>query len=283
MKEIVILGSTGSIGKQTLDVVRSYPDRFSVKGLACGSRIDVLLEQIIEFRPDAIYVEDEGNSEIVKDRLLEFSKKFASEGDRPANHFTDKKELDNLQIYHGEKGLTDIASLSCDVTVNALVGINGLKPTIAAINRGNDIIQSRPAVRGGELPPGAHYETTLTGISSAIFCLLISFQVQLLRDKLQGQSLQNTPRDKQAQPPSFLPRHTQKAPLQAAGRWPADPPGAVRERDKTGLYRIPQNANAYVLFHLRDVSIRRSKSVPRHTFPAHRAAIPRTRLLDPTL
>ena len=47
-------------------------------------------------------------SEIVKDRLLEFSKKFASEGDRPANHFTDKKELDNLQIYHGEKGLTDI-------------------------------------------------------------------------------------------------------------------------------------------------------------------------------
>ena len=108
-------------------------------------------------------------------------------------------------------------------------------PAVAAI-------QSGPAVRGGKLPPGTHYETTLTGISSAIFCLLISFQVQLLRDKLQGQSLQNTPRDKQAQSPSFLPRHTQKAPLQAAGKWPADPPGAVRERDKTGLYRIPQNA-----------------------------------------
>ena len=153
MKEIVILGSTGSIGKQTLDVVRSHPDKFSVKGLACGSRIDVLLEQIIEFRPDAIYVEDEGNSEIVKDRLLEFSKKFASEGDRPANHFTDKKELDNLQIYHGEKGLTDIASLSCDVTVNALVGINGLKPTIAAINRGNDIAlaNKETLVAGGEI------------------------------------------------------------------------------------------------------------------------------------
>ena len=73
--------------------------------------------------------------------------------DLPANHFTDKKELDNLQIYHGEKGLTDIASLSCDVTVNALVGINGLKPTIAAINRGNDIAlaNKETLVAGGEI------------------------------------------------------------------------------------------------------------------------------------
>ncbi len=58
MKEIIILGSTGSIGKQTLDIVKNYPDKFCVVGMSCNSNVSLFNEQIAQFKPKYVYVND---------------------------------------------------------------------------------------------------------------------------------------------------------------------------------------------------------------------------------
>lgn len=117
LKNIAILGSTGSIGRNTLEVVRSAPDRFRAGYLTTNKNIDLLLKQIAEFRPKAVAVLDEGGASTVRSQVG-----------------------DSVEVLCGEQGLEQIVTRDdVDIVVSALVGFAGLKPTMAAIRRGKTI------------------------------------------------------------------------------------------------------------------------------------------------
>lgn len=128
MKSVVILGSTGSIGTQTLDVIAAYPEKFEVKALVCSKNISLLKEQIDRFHPEAVAVEDE----------------------EKAAHL--RKQV-KIPVLSGRDGVMQIAATKADITLNALVGIGGLEPTLAAIAAGNDIAlaNKETLVTGGSL------------------------------------------------------------------------------------------------------------------------------------
>jgi 1-deoxy-D-xylulose-5-phosphate reductoisomerase len=120
MKGISILGSTGSIGAQTLDVVRRHPDRFRVVGLAAGANVDLLLEQIREFRPRVVALADERSAMEVKQRLTNY------EG--------------SLWLDHSGPGIERVATADyAELVVSALPGSAGLQPTFAAVQGGRDV------------------------------------------------------------------------------------------------------------------------------------------------
>ena len=125
MKEIIILGSTGSIGRQTLDIVRDYPDMFCVVGMSCNCNIELFNKQIAEFKPKYVYVND----------------KFARE----------KCELCGAVMLTSSEELASIEE--GQIVVTAMVGISGLMPTIAAIKAGKDIALSNKEtlVAGGDI------------------------------------------------------------------------------------------------------------------------------------
>ena len=115
MKHLSILGSTGSIGTQTLDIVRQFPDEFKVVGLTANRNSDLLLKQIKEFKPKAVAIMDKSKA----DGLLNFS---------------------SCQVYSGIEGLNKIAALNeADTVVNALVGSAGIEPTYNAIKSKKNI------------------------------------------------------------------------------------------------------------------------------------------------
>lgn len=117
MKKIAILGSTGSIGTQTLDVVRTNKD-IEVTALAAGSNISLLEEQIREFGPKLAAVWDEKKAAELKSRL---------------------RDLD-VKVVSGMEGLLEIATEpSSEILVTAIVGMIGIRPTIAAMEAGKDI------------------------------------------------------------------------------------------------------------------------------------------------
>lgn len=115
MKKVLILGSTGSIGTQALDIIRENPDKFEVAGLSCRSRVENLIIQMKEFSPHAVCV---GNADDAAKVQAEF----------PA-----------VEVYYGEEGLVEIAKMDCDIVLNSLMGISGLAPTYTAISQGRDI------------------------------------------------------------------------------------------------------------------------------------------------
>ena len=118
MKNIVILGSTGSVGTQTIDVVREYKEDFRILGLSTYKNIDLLQAQIQEFNPKAVCVMLEDKANTLRKRLIG----------------------NNTQIYTGIEGLIRIATIeTADLMVNSLVGTIGIEPTISAINKGIDI------------------------------------------------------------------------------------------------------------------------------------------------
>ena len=118
MKKLSILGSTGSIGKSTLDVVARHPERFSVVGLAEGHDVGTLARQIEEFSPRVVSVRDEAAAK-------ELSRMLGSR--RP-------------EILHGLEGASAVASMSdADAVVSAIVGAAGLVPTMAAVRSGKMI------------------------------------------------------------------------------------------------------------------------------------------------
>lgn len=117
MKKITVLGSTGSIGTQTLEVVRAEPD-IEVAALAAGSNILLLEEQIREFRPQVAAVWSEKNAADLAERV---------------------KDLD-VRIVSGMQGLIEVSVLpQIQILVTAIVGMIGLQPTVAAIEAGKDI------------------------------------------------------------------------------------------------------------------------------------------------
>ncbi|TRT51385.1 MAG: 1-deoxy-D-xylulose-5-phosphate reductoisomerase [Microcystis aeruginosa Ma_QC_C_20070703_M131] len=120
MKKISILGSTGSIGTQTLDIVTDHPDKFQVVGLATGNNIQLLSEQIRQFRPQIVAINNESQLEDLKSLI---------------------SDLDYTPIIlAGKEGVIEVACYGdSESVVTGIVGCAGLLPTIAAITAGKDI------------------------------------------------------------------------------------------------------------------------------------------------
>lgn len=129
MKNMSILGSTGSIGTQALDVARLRG--FRVKALTSNSNIDLLENQIREFKPEFAAVCDEKAARELKIKVADTS----------------------TVILSGQDGVCEAANVDVDKVLNSIVGIAGLKPTLAAIDAGNDIAlaNKETLVAGGEL------------------------------------------------------------------------------------------------------------------------------------
>ena len=117
MKRISLLGSTGSIGVQTLAVVEAFPERLEVVALAAGRNIPKLAEQVRHFRPARVSVADEAGAEELRNRI----------------------GASDVQIGVGEEGLEAVATQPAELVVAGLVGAVGLRPTLAAIRAGRDI------------------------------------------------------------------------------------------------------------------------------------------------
>ena len=134
MRRLSVLGSTGSIGKQTLEVVRKAPADFTVEALTCGSDTDTLFDQIIEFRPKVCSVMDEKKAKELSDRL--------------------KSSGIGIDVLTGNEGNITCATLdSCDTVVGAIVGFAGLVPVYNAVLKGKDIAlaNKETLVAGGDI------------------------------------------------------------------------------------------------------------------------------------
>lgn len=118
MKKIGILGSTGSIGTQTLEIVRKYPDRLQVTALAAGSNVKLLEEQVREFKPKVAVLWEEEAAADLRGRIADLE----------------------TAVYCGMDGLLRMAALpEIEILVTAIVGMIGIRPTIEAIKAHKDI------------------------------------------------------------------------------------------------------------------------------------------------
>ncbi len=128
MKKLVILGSTGSVGETALEVVRRFRDNFSVVFLSCKENISKLENQIIEFNPEAVYIEDEEKAEKLK-------KKFA-----------------RLKVFSGKEE-EEFLNIESDLIFNSISGISGVKPSFSALknNRLMALSNKETIVSGGDL------------------------------------------------------------------------------------------------------------------------------------
>ena len=118
MKRIAILGSTGSIGRSTLSVVESYPERFEVATLAAGNNIELAYEQAVRWQPRVLSVASEQDAEHLRARL------------RSAGH-------PEIEVVHGAAGTVCVASHpEVDFVVSAIVGVAGLEATYEAVRLG---------------------------------------------------------------------------------------------------------------------------------------------------
>ena len=117
MKNVVLLGSAGSIGTSTIKVAQDLPDRIKIVGLATGSRVDDLAEQANAFLPEAVSIQSEDNVNLLRSKLNS-----------------------DIPVYSGDEGLIRLATLpSADIVLIAIVGTAGLQPALAAIEAGKDI------------------------------------------------------------------------------------------------------------------------------------------------
>src|SRR5690242_10864595 len=118
MKRIAILGSTGSIGRSTLSVVESYPERFQIVALAAGSNVDAAFDQAQRWKPRVISMATEADAEIVRSRL-----KTAG--------------LADIEVAYGPAGNVRVATHpEADFVVSAIVGVAGLEATYEAVCAG---------------------------------------------------------------------------------------------------------------------------------------------------
>jgi len=118
MKNIAILGSTGSIGTQTLEVVDAHPDKFTVEILTANNNANLLIEQAKKYKPDTVVIANEEKYTEVKDAL----------------------KNEPIKVFTGSKSIEDVAEFSTiDTVITAMVGYSGLLPTIKAIKAGKHI------------------------------------------------------------------------------------------------------------------------------------------------
>jgi 1-deoxy-D-xylulose-5-phosphate reductoisomerase len=121
MRRIAILGSTGSIGRSTLSVVESYPDRFQIVSFAAGSNLDVVFEQARRWKPSIISVATEADAEVLRSRL-----KIAG--------------LQEVEVVYGTEGTVRVATRpEADFVVSAIVGVAGLEATYEAVRAGKTV------------------------------------------------------------------------------------------------------------------------------------------------
>jgi 1-deoxy-D-xylulose-5-phosphate reductoisomerase len=117
-KRIALLGSTGSIGTQALDIVSRYPDEFIIEVLTAGNNIELLIEQARIFQPDSVVIGNNVHYKTLKESL---------------------KDLP-IKVYAGKDAIVQVVTGdNIDLVLAAMVGYSGLKPTVAAINAGKDI------------------------------------------------------------------------------------------------------------------------------------------------
>ncbi len=129
MRKISILGSTGSIGTQALDVIRMSPGEYEVSALVCGSSIEKIRNQIKEFKPGIAVVANEEDAATLKE------------------------EFKDTQVLWGDDGIIGAATCDCDLVINSLVGIRGMVPTYHAIMAGKDVAlaNKETLVAGGQV------------------------------------------------------------------------------------------------------------------------------------
>ncbi|WP_434636341.1 1-deoxy-D-xylulose-5-phosphate reductoisomerase [Klebsiella sp. I138] len=121
MKQLTVLGSTGSIGCSTLDVVRHNPDRFSIAALVAGKNVDRMVEQCLEFSPRYAVMDDVKSAEALRIRLREHASR--------------------TEVLSGQQAAADVAALDdVDQVMAAIVGAAGLVPTLAAIRAGKTVL-----------------------------------------------------------------------------------------------------------------------------------------------
>lgn len=118
VKRIALFGSTGSIGKQALEVIKANPDKFSVEVLTANNNDDILIQQALAFQPNIVVIAEEAKYEKVKTALAQTG----------------------IKIFAGEKALEEVASMDVyDLMLAAIVGYAGLKPTLKAIHAGKPV------------------------------------------------------------------------------------------------------------------------------------------------
>src|SRR4029077_420968 len=135
MKRIAILGSTGSIGRSTLSVAESYPDRFQIVTLAAGSNLDAAFEQARRWKPRVISMAAEKDAEALRARL-------------------NQEGLSQIEIVHGAAGTVRVAThAEVDFVVSAIVGVAGLEATYEAVRAGKilGLANKECLVAAGEL------------------------------------------------------------------------------------------------------------------------------------
>ena len=159
MKKIAILGSTGSIGTQTLDVVREHSDELQVVALAAGSNKERLKEQIKEFHPKLVSLSDEKKAQELKEELAG----------------------EQVEVVCGMEGLIEVAVAdSADVVVTAVVGMMGILPTMEAIKKGKDIAlaNKETLVTAGHLiiPMAKEYGVSILPVDSEHSAIFQSLQ-----------------------------------------------------------------------------------------------------------
>ena len=159
MKKIAILGSTGSIGAQTLDVVREHSDELQVVALAAGSNKERLKEQIKEFHPKLVSLSDE----------------------KKAQELTEELAGEQVEVVCGMEGLIEVAGAdSADVVVTAVVGMMGILPTMEAIKKGKDIAlaNKETLVTAGHLiiPMAKEYGVSILPVDSEHSAIFQSLQ-----------------------------------------------------------------------------------------------------------
>ena len=118
MRHIAILGSTGSIGTQTLEVVEANPDRFCVEVLTANNNVDLLVQQALKFRPDSVVIANEEKYPLLRDAL----------------------QHEDIKVYAGADAIAQVVTSSpIELVVTAMVGYSGLIPTVNAIKAGKNI------------------------------------------------------------------------------------------------------------------------------------------------
>jgi len=121
LRRVAILGSTGSIGVNTLDVIRAYPERFKVLALTAGKQIDRLAEQCVEFKPGIAVVAD-------------------ADGASRLSKILQDKKLSTQVLYGPEALITAVTQSDCDTVMAAIVGAAGLVPALAAAKAGKRVL-----------------------------------------------------------------------------------------------------------------------------------------------